>query len=126
MPAPIAQVVMRMGRRREVAEERAEAAGSAVRRRSRSAKVTRRMALAMATPTAMIAPIADWRLRVVPVNFSARTTPASTPGTAAITTKARRRDWKFAVRSKKMTAMAMRRPELKPSVSSVSGPTWPR
>ena len=25
-----------------------------------------------------------------------------------------------------MTAMAMRRPELKPSVSSVSGPTWPR
>ena len=63
-------------------------------RRLRSANVSSRMALATATPTAMIAPMNDCVLSVVPVANRARATPASTAGTVATTSSASRTDWK--------------------------------
>ena len=45
------------------------------------------MALATATPMAMIAPMKDWMLSVVPVSQSMSTTPAMTAGAVATTTK---------------------------------------
>ena len=80
MPAIMAQLVMRIGRNRPRAPATAAAAGSAPSLRLRSAKVTSRMALATATPIAMIAPMNDWMLSVVPVSQSATTTPATTAG----------------------------------------------
>ena len=83
--------------------------------RARSAKVIRRMALATATPMAMIAPIADWMLSVVPVNQSASTTPASAAGIVETTMNESRSDWKFAASKRKITATASKRPVRKPS-----------
>ena len=61
--------------------------------RDRSANVAKRMAFAVATPRAMIAPMNDWRLSVVPVASSITATPASTAGTGATATSASRGDW---------------------------------
>ena len=70
-------------------EDRPQAAGRAVHGRivgrqsfsaALSANVTSRIALAMATPIAMIAPMNDWMLSVVPVSQSISTTPAITRG----------------------------------------------
>jgi hypothetical protein len=52
------------------------------------------MALATATPTAMIAPMNDWMFTVVPVSKRARATPPITAGVVEMTTSARRIDWK--------------------------------
>ena len=72
-------------------------------RGSRSAKVTSRIAFATATPTAMIAPMKDWMLSVVPRQPQA---PArrrrSPPGTVETTTSESRSDWKFAASSRKI------------------------
>ena len=54
------------------------------------------MALAMATPTAMIAPMNDWMLSVVRVRYSISTTPATAAGAVETATSANRSDWKFA------------------------------
>ena len=94
MPASIAQLVMRMGRSRPCAPSTAASAASAPPRRLRSAKVTSKMALATATPMAMIAPMNDWMLSVVPVRSRNTATPATTAGSAATATTASRTDWK--------------------------------
>ena len=60
----------------------------------------------MATPTAMMLPMALWMFSVVPVKRSMSTTPASTAGTVLITTNARRNDWKFAASSSAITMTA--------------------
>ncbi len=49
------------------------------------AKVTSRMEFAEATPTAMIAPISDGTLNVVPVANSSRMMPLPAPGSARMT-----------------------------------------
>ena len=90
MPAIIAKLVIRMGRRREVAPVSAAAESPLIR--ARSAKVTRRMAFATATPTAMMVPMKLWRFSVVPVSQSVSATPASTAGTVEMTTSERRTD----------------------------------
>ena len=61
--------------------------------------------MATATPIAMIAPMNDWRLSVVPVSQSATTTPATTAGVVETTTSASRTDWKLAVSSSRMTTI---------------------
>ena len=52
------------------------------------------MALATATPTAMIAPMNDCTFNVVRVRSNAAATPHSTAGTADTATNASRTDWK--------------------------------
>ena len=52
------------------------------------------MALAIATPTAMMAPMNDWMFNVVPVSSRATATPASTAGVVSTATRASRNDWK--------------------------------
>ena len=57
------------------------------------AKVTRRMEFAEATPTAMIAPISEGTLRLVPVMNSIVTMPHKVAGSARITTKGSPKFW---------------------------------
>ena len=52
------------------------------------------MALATATPTAMIEPMNDCKFSVEPVLNNATITPESTAGTAATAVSASRTDWK--------------------------------
>ena len=52
------------------------------------------MALAVATPMAMIVPMNDWMFSVVPVSARAATTPAITAGIAEAEIIASRSDWK--------------------------------
>jgi len=59
MPAIIARLVIKMGRKRLCAPSTAAASAAAPPRRLRSANVTRRIAFATATPIAMIAPMND-------------------------------------------------------------------
>ena len=100
----MAQLVIRIGRSRPSAPKTAASAASAPSsRRRRSAKVTSRMAFATATPMAMIAPMNDWMLIVVPVSQRAMTTPQTTAGAVEMATRASRTDWKFAVSSSRMT-----------------------
>ena len=73
-------------------------------RRSCSAKVTSRIELATAMPIAMMAPMNDCTLSVVPVASSISTTPHSTAGIVSITASARRTDWKFAASSRKIAS----------------------
>ena len=100
MPAIMAQVVIRMGRSRLPAPSTAaavlarsrEAASRGRQSRRPSAKVTSRMALAIATPTAMIAPMNDWMFSVVPVRQSITTTPAIAAGAVETVTSESRND----------------------------------
>ena len=69
-------------------------------------------------PTAMIAPIKDWMLSVVRVNSSMRTTPQRTPGIVESMASGSRRDWKFAISSKKIAAIARRSPVHSPEIVS--------
>ena len=95
MPAIIARLVMSDGPQpRSALRRRPPPRPSCRPRRSRSAKVTSKMALATATPTAMIAPMNDWMLSVVRVTNNINTTPDSTAGTAATEVNASRTDWK--------------------------------
>src|SRR6266849_4637020 len=55
-----------------------------------------RLPLATPTPTAMIAPIIDSTLIVVPVSTSIQSTPASAPGIAIMMMNGSSHDWKFA------------------------------
>ena len=84
------------------------------------------MALATATPSAMIAPRKDWMLIDVPVTTSASSTPQSTAGRVEITTSARPTDWKLAVSKSKIAATAATRPILRPVKISRMGAIWPR
>ena len=59
-----------------------------------------RLLLATPTPTAMIAPIIDSTLIVVPVTTSIQITPASAPGTAIMMMNGSSHDWKFATISR--------------------------
>ena len=127
MPAIMAQLVMRIGRSRPRAPATAASAGSAPSSRWRSAKVTSRIALATATPIAMIAPMNDWRLIVVPVSQSASDDAGhDRRASSETTTSARRTDWKLAVSRSRMTTMAMPRPIASPRRISRIGTIWPR
>jgi len=87
IPAVIDRLVIRMGRKRLPAPWTAASAAVAPAQRSRSAKVTSRIALAMATPMLMMAPIKDWTFNVEPDTYSANTTPAITAGVLVTVTK---------------------------------------
>jgi hypothetical protein len=66
MPATIARLVIRIGRTRPLAPSTPASSAGTPPARALSAKVTRRMAFAVATPTAMIAPMNDCKLSVEP------------------------------------------------------------
>ena len=94
--------------------------------RAFSAKVTSRIALATATPTAMIAPMNDWMFSVVWVMYSAKATPATTAGVVATDTNASLNDWKYAVSIRNTTTTASARPLARPLNICRIGGTWPR
>lgn len=126
MPAIIARLVIRIGRSRSAAACRAAPSAGRPPRRSRSANDTRRIALAVDTPRAMIAPMKDWRLSVVPVIRSATATPTITTGAPDTAISASRGDWKAAVSTRRMTATAVTNPIDSPRTISSSGANWPR
>ncbi len=126
MPAIIARLVMRIGRSRLAAPSTAAAFASAPARRARSAKVTSRIAFAIATPTAMIAPMNDWMFSVVPVSRSATTVPAITAGVVDVTISASLNDWKFAASNRKITTTASASPVSRPSIICSIGTICPR
>ena len=64
------------------------------RLRTSLAKFTRRMLFETAMPTAMIAPMKDSTLSVVPVTASIHRMPTSAPGTATMMMKGSSHDWK--------------------------------
>ena len=66
IPAIMAKVVIRMGRRRLAAPLTAAASAGAPSRRYRSANVASKIALATATPIAIIAPMKDCTFNVLP------------------------------------------------------------
>ena len=92
MPAIIAHAVIRIARMRLVPPCSADAVESPPSCRRISANVTNRIELATATPIAMIAPMKDCTLSVVPVTASITATPHSTAGTVASTASASRTD----------------------------------
>ncbi len=57
------------------------------------AKLTTRMELETPIPTAMIAPISDMTLMVVPVSASIHKMPMSAPGTAIMMMNGSTQDW---------------------------------
>jgi hypothetical protein len=57
-------------------------------RRCSSANVTSRIAFATATPMAIIAPMNDWKFKLVPVSNRIKSTPQITAGTVDNTTNA--------------------------------------
>src|SRR6185312_1548081 len=128
MPATMAAVVMRMGRSRCLAPAipaAPAASGCPALLRQLSAMVTSRMPLATAIPIAMIAPMNDSRLSVVPVSASAASTPASTAGSDDRTTSASLQDWKLATSRRKITSTANASPTRSPVRVSFMGDTWP-
>jgi hypothetical protein len=93
MPTIIAAAVISTGRMRvypaEIAASKALMPASCCSR----AKVTSRIELAEATPTAMIAPMSDGTLSVVPVMNSIVTMPQKVIGKARITTTGSPKFW---------------------------------
>ena len=90
------------------------------------ADIRSKIALATATPIAMIAPMNDWMFSVVRVAHSATATPATTAGIVSTTASDSRNDWKFAASSRKITTTATARPaEMFVSVSRICA-TAPR
>ena len=73
---------MMIGRKRMWPASIAASTGPIPSSRISLAKVMSRLPLATPTPTAMIAPISDSTLIVVPVSTSIQSTPASAPGIA--------------------------------------------
>ena len=65
-------------------------------------------------PIAMMAPMKDWMFSVVRVATSINSTPQITAGTAEITAKVKRKDWKFAANRRKITAIESSRPVRSP------------
>ena len=127
MPAVMAQLVIRIGRSRPSRPSTAARLASAPSsRRCCSANVTSRIALATATPMAMIDPMNDWRLTVVRVSQSISTTPATTAGVVETTTSASRTDWKLAVSSSRITTIDIPRPMPSPRRISSIGRICPR
>ena len=80
MPKIMAVAVMRIARRRPLAPSRAASSERPAFVAERSAKVTNRIELATAMPMAMMAPMNDCTLSVVPVTSSISRTPHSTAG----------------------------------------------
>ena len=81
--------------------------------------------MATATPMAMIDPMNDWRLTVVPVSQSMSTTPATTAGVVETTTRASLTDWKLAVSSSRMTTIDIPRPMARPAEDLLHRPDLP-
>src|SRR6185437_11688018 len=104
IPAIIATLVIRIGLSRWPAASRCTEA--APERRSSSAFVIKSTELAMATPTAMIAPIYDWMFKVLPVIKSRKSDPAITAGITDKVANATRKDWKKIAMARKITTMA--------------------
>ena len=92
MPAIMAQLVIKIGRSRARPASTPASPAAAPSVRCRSANVTSRIALATATPMAMIAPMNDWMLSVVRVASSISATPATTAGIVVSTMSACRSD----------------------------------
>jgi len=115
MPAIIAALVIRIGRRRSRTAWTPAWAADCPAWRALSANVISRIAFAVATPMAMMAPMKDWTLSVVPVIQSAVATPAITAGTVDTTARASQTDWKLAASSRKMTTTVKTRPVRRPS-----------
>jgi hypothetical protein len=63
---------------------------------------------------------------VVPVKSSIRTTPQRTPGIVDRIASGRRRDWKFAMSSRNIAAMARRSPVRRPDIVSSRAGICPR
>ena len=87
MPAIIAAAVMRTGRSRVTPADRAASKALMPVSRCSRANVTSRIEFAEATPTAMIEPMSEGTLKVVPVTNSIRRMPAPAPGRAKITAR---------------------------------------
>jgi len=94
MPAIMANVVIRIGRRRLVAPRIAARSAAAPSTRYCSAKVASKIAFATATPIAMIAPMNDCTFNVLLVRNRLSATPAMTAGIVPITISATFNDWK--------------------------------
>src|SRR5437667_9394082 len=98
--AIIAMLVIRIGLMRVCAPWIAATFEALPVRRYSSAKMTSKIALATATPMAMMAPMKDWIFKVVLVSRRAKITPQITAGTVERTTRANRMDWKLAASSR--------------------------
>jgi hypothetical protein len=92
IPASMAQLVIRIGRSRLAAPSTAAARADSPPRRRSSANVTSRIAFAIATPIAMMAPMNDWIFKFEPVNHKASSTPAMTAGAVETVASASRTD----------------------------------
>src|SRR5947208_5771756 len=97
MPMIIASAVMTTGRNRV---KPAESAASCEffglsPQRSSLAKLTTKILFAVATPMAIIAPMSDGTLRVVPVMKSIQMMPHNAPGSAMMMTNGSVHDWKL-------------------------------
>ena len=94
MPRIIASAVISTGRSRTRPASTAALNGSSPRSIRRSfAKLTRRIAFETAMPTAMIVPISETTLIVVPVSASIHRIPTSAPGTATMMMNGSSQDW---------------------------------
>ena len=91
MPTIIAAAVIRTGRNRVTPAERAASKALMPASRCSRAKVTSRIEFAEATPIAMMAPISEGTLSVVPVTNSKSRMPAPAPGSARITASGSRK-----------------------------------
>ena len=102
MPRIIASAVISTGRSRVAAGaqrrlERGELASSA---RASLAKLTSRIEFETAIPTAMIAPMNDSTLSVVPVSASIQAMPTKAPGTATMMMSGSSADWNSTISSR--------------------------
>ena len=94
MPMIIASAVINTGRSRVLPASSAASTGPApVSTRTSLAKLTNRMEFDTAIPTAMIEPISDSTLMVVPVTASIHGMPTSAPGTATMMMNGSSHDW---------------------------------
>src|SRR5580692_11172303 len=91
IPTTIAAAVISTGRRRVVPADKAAWKALAPAWRCSRANVTSRIEFAEATPIAMIAPISDGTLSVVPVTNSINRIPAPAPGNARMTANGSRK-----------------------------------
>ena len=103
MPRTIASAVISTGRSRVAAGvQRRLAAPRALGSSARAslAKLTSRMRFETAMPTAMIAPMNDSTLSVVPVIASIQTMPTNAPGTATMMMSGSSTDWNSTISSR--------------------------
>src|SRR3984957_8014968 len=106
MPTTIATLVIRIVLSLVAAASRAALMESPCNSRSSSAFVTSNTELEMDTPTDMIIPIYDCRLRVEPVSINNPKEPNNTAGTVHNVTSDTLNDWKLAASIRKITITA--------------------